>query len=394
MTMKLNLAVLFILVSNSCMAQNVDDYLAVIEQQGEQPVQFVQQKLETHDLLIFDDAIHSAKEPFDFFAELIKHPDTRLDFVFVEVLNTDVQSKINAFLDSTPKNTDLLIEVFQDDYSGFGWRYETYLDLLSAVWEHNHARESEDKKIHVIGVNQPIYWEAIHDRRDFDDFISTLDVRDYFLYLKILKSLDSFSSGKKGIFLTNTRHSYKNIRKSNGEPYWNTGTFFYRWHPGKTYSVRFHNVLLFFESQVKKEKTTAQGLDQVTYRWIKPENGIWEEAFELNDNRPVAIPLENNVFGRAKYVGNHMLNVAEGQTMHDAYDALVFLAPLDELHFSARMNFFYTEEFKQELKRRIRVMHGDDLESYLKDNDAESLDDFIDEVTRYIPVSENRLSAP
>ena len=40
---------------------------------------------------------------------------------------------------------------------------------------------------------------------------------------------------------------------------------------------------------------------------------------------PIAISLKDNVFGKTDYIGNHMLNVADGQTMYDAYDALIFL---------------------------------------------------------------------
>lgn len=54
------------------------------------------------------------------------------------------------------------------------------------------------------------------------------------------------------------------------------------------------------------------------------DNGLWDKAFEENGNTPVAISLNDNVYGKAGYVGNHMLNVVNGQTMYDAYDGLIF----------------------------------------------------------------------
>lgn len=389
---KIRLLMSLVMMSTFCYGQNVDDYFKVIKEKGEEPVKFVQQKLESNDLVLFDDGLHSAYEPFQFFIDLIQDRDTKLDYVFVEVLGINAQSDIDAYLDSEIKNKDLLINVFQDDYSGFGWRYETYLDLLSAVWDYNHSQTDETERVEVIGVDQPIYWEGIHNREDYDIFLSSTIARDYFMYRVIVEELDYFKSGKKGIFLSNTRHVYKNIRNSEGTPYWNCGTFFYNWHPDQTYAIRIHNAMLSIESREEDKKSiTAQGLDRMKYSWIKLENGIWDQSFELNQNRPVAIPLKDNSFGKAKYVGNHMVDVDKDQTMYDAYDALIFLAPLDELHFSAKMNFFYTDEFKKELKRRIQLIYDENLEVFLKNNDVTTIDDFIDNFIKYQSRVKNEL---
>jgi len=248
------------------------------------------------------------------------------------------------------------------------------------------------KKIEVIAVDQPIYWESIHDRNDYDIFLKSLSARDYFLYQQIIRKMENFDSGKKGIFLSNTRHIYKNIKNSKGFPYWECGTFFYKWHPGRTYSVRFHNVILYLENvDSEKKDVSAQGLDNVKYSWVSNENGVWDKAFELNNNKPVAIPLKNNAFGNSKYIGNRMLNAEDGQTMYDAFDAIIFLAPIKKLHFSAKMNFYYTPEFKKEIKRRIKIINGDNLGTFLKNNNAKSIDEYIETITKYNPISKNEM---
>jgi hypothetical protein len=45
----------------------LDRYLQVLRQQGQEPIPFVIGKLDTFDLLIFDDALHIAVEPFEFY---------------------------------------------------------------------------------------------------------------------------------------------------------------------------------------------------------------------------------------------------------------------------------------------------------------------------------------
>ncbi|MGB5818400.1 MAG: hypothetical protein WBG90_02870 [Saonia sp.] len=365
--------------------------MEVLKSEGEHPLEFVQKKLDSYDLIIFDDALHNAVEPFDFYQELLGMEENKIEYVFIEAFGIHMQSHIDAYLENASKDPNLLLKVFQDSFNGSGWRYETYYELLSTVWDINHSTDLT-VPIKVKAVDQPIYWEGIHNRKAYDVFLKSLIGRDYFMYLTILDAMDSFSEGKKGIFLTNTRHAYKHIKNSEGSLYWNCGTFFNQWHPGKTYAARIHNVTLSItENTVPSENTTASGLERYTYEWVKMQDGIWDEAFAKNGNAPLAFSLKNNVFGDAKYIGNHMLNVAKDQTMYDAYDALIFLAPLNELHFSAKIDFIFTDDFKMELKRRLKILHEDNMDAFLTKNKASSLSEYIVQLARYQEKTKNSL---
>src|SRR6516162_3264282 len=46
--------------------------LRVLREQGQKPIRFVLDKLATHDLLIFDDAVHDALEPWEFYQQLVR----------------------------------------------------------------------------------------------------------------------------------------------------------------------------------------------------------------------------------------------------------------------------------------------------------------------------------
>ena len=86
-----------------------------------------------------------------------------------------------------------------------------------------------------------------------------------------------------------------------------------------------------------------------------------------------------------------MLNVRKGTNMADAYDALVFLAPLDQLHFSAKMSYLYTPEFRSELERRIRLINGEEYPNFLKENNVADFDEFYNKNLIYTPVKKNEL---
>lgn len=394
--MKKILLTLLVIVSLKSYSQEnkpISDYMEVLEKTGQEPVKFVNNLLDDFDLLLFDDALHSAKEPFDFYQELIKDSifKSKVKYIFIEAFSINSQQYIDNYFKKSVKDSQILLPVFQNDFTGYGWRYKTFLDLLGTIWEVN-SQLPESEKIKVICVDQPIYWSGIQTRKDYDLFQQSLVARDYFMYKIISQTLDDFNSGVKGVFLTNTRHAYKGIKKSNGEFYWNTGTFLNQWHPKKSYSIRLHNVNLSIQSKLDSiSKPSAEGLDRISYSWIRMENGVWDKAFKENGNTPIAISLNDNVFGKADYVGNHMLNAADNQTMYDAYDGLIFLAPLEELHFSAEVDFIYTDSFIQELKRRILLLQEDQLSAFLIQNGVDSLDDFIKELVKYQESKKNTL---
>lgn len=387
----------FILLTGFIVLQNIpgngqtaDDYYRVVSEKGQPPLEFIAENLKRADLIIFDDALHNALEPFEFYSELLTSGRCGVDILFLEIISIASQPYLDAYFDSPVKDSTLLLKVFQDDFSGYGLRYQTYPDLLSDIWDYNQGKPLEER-IRVVGVNQPVYWEGIKSREDYLIFQQSLVARDYFMYRIITGEMQEFSRGIRGVFLTNTRHAYKDIRKGSGEPYWNTGTFFNKWHPGRTFSVRIHNVTLFIESATSGARATMQGMEKYTYSWRRMEDGLWDRAFALNGNVPVAIPLVGNVFGRSEYIGNHMLDVIEGQEMQDAYDAVIFLKPLEELHFSALTDFLYTPSFKNELARRIEITEEGNMEVFLKQRNASDVEEFIENTFVRKPVSVNNL---
>ncbi len=370
-------------------SQNVDEYCKVIKEEGNEPISFVREKIKNYDLLIFDDALHAAVEPFEFYCEYLVNNPYSVDYIFLETTSVLSQIYIDSFLNNHEKDTSLLIPVFQQDFN-YGWRYETYLMLFSKIWDINQKLPVQDR-IKIIGVDQPIYWEGIHTRKDYDLFQETLISRDYFMYRTILNHMNDFNLGRKGLFLTNTRHAYKGIKNKDGSFYWNSGTFFHQWHPQKTYAIRFHNMNLLIESVKDVKQSSTEGLDRLEYKWVKMDKGLWDRAFAKNGNKPVAIPFKGNIFGNHPYIGNHMVNALEGQTMYDAYDALIFLKPLERTMFSAQTNFFYTQDFRKELERRIKIIHGEGLEDFLIKNNYKTVERYIKDLCKYTPEKPNPL---
>lgn len=338
----------------------LEPYLEALAKHGRPPLEYVLGALDRHNLLLFDDARHTAVEPFEFYRQLVESAEfrNRCKSIFVEAFLINRQEEIDAYLSSAPENLELLYRALRDDYSGTGWSLATYLDLMRTIYRINQVLAPE-KRLRVVAVSNPVCWRCLNSRADVELMRKALAGRDYLMYRIILAELDDFQSGRKGIFLTNTRHAYKGIKNRSGRYYWNTGTFFHQWHPGKTTSIRFHNVSLRIDRRREVDpqtSETAQGLERVDYGWVRPGDGLWDSAFRAHGDRPVALSLEATPFGSEPYIGNHMLDAAAGQTLADAYDAVIFLAPLDKLRSSATFDALYTAEFRAEVERRYRLL--------------------------------------
>lgn len=370
-----------------------DAYVQALSERGRTPVDLVLGALEKHDLLIFDDALHNAVEPFELYASLLRDRRVRVRVrtVFLEVLSIAAQQHLDAYLASPTDDRSLLAPAFRDDYSGYGWRYSTYLELLAAVRQLNQGLPSSER-VRVVGVDQPIWWDAIRNRADYELFQDSLAGRDFFLYTTIRSRLDGFREGEKAFFLTNTRHAYMRLRDARGRPQLNAAGFFARYDPGRAWSARLHNATLAVEGVVKGAgPRSMQGLESKSYRWVRMENGVWDRAFAANGNVPVGLELAGTPFGAAKFVGNTMLDAAPGSTMADAYDALIFLGPIDELRLSGTSGFYVTPEFRPELERRIRLVEGDGLARALAARGVSTVDALLDGLAAGSPHRRNGL---
>ena len=343
-------------------AERVGVLRAFLEVESRPALDTVFSLLDSRDLLIFDDALHDAVEPWDFYRELLRDPrSTKIDTVFLEVLATSDQPFIDEFLAAPELELNLLYRALRDDLNGGGWPLQTYIDFLVEVYEVNRKRPV-DQRLRVVGVSNPIYWAGFVDSVQYKDYRRVVDLnRDYTMYRVILEDMGDFDEGQKGLFLTNTRHAYKAIRNRRGRLYWNTGTFFHELHPGSSVAIRFHSAQLFLDRD--------PGTGQRKVRFGRLEEGNWDAAFASWNRRRIAVPLDHGPFGEAVYVGNHMMDSEAGQTLFDAYDYLIFLAPVETFRRSARSAAVFDGTMRRELERRLPIVFGSDLEESFKASD-------------------------
>lgn len=351
-----------------------------IDRVGRDPVDFVLAELGDADLIIFDEALHNAVEPWTFYGALVADPRfaAQARHVFIEVIPYNAQGAIDAYLEAPDDDPSLLWPALQSALET-GWSYRTYVDFFAAVRRAN-ARLPKDRRIRAIGVAPAAYWPLIATHEDFvryrrDGFAPF----DEGLYARILMHLDGFESGRKGIFLTNTRHAYTGLKRKDGSLFWNAGTYFRQRHPGKTRSVRFNAPFLEVKAAGSEKGPTLGSIAQGTqYGWTRADGGAWDAAFAKRGDKPVALSLSATAFGSAPYVGNQMLTAAAGQTLADVYDGVIHLKRIEDWRQSARETRLYTPAFRREVARRLRIVHpGAKLDQVLKDSGVATLAAYV-----------------
>jgi hypothetical protein len=362
--------------------ERLQPYLEVLREQGQDPLRFVIDKLDKFDLLVFDDALHTAVEPFEFYQQMVREAafQEKMPAIFLEAIPSNKQRHLEDYLAGARDDPSLLYPAFQDDANGQGFPYKTYFDLLRTVREVNQNLAKE-RRLKVVAVGSPTWWAEIQTPRDLEQFRKSLGSYDHHMYATIRDELDQFQKKKKGIFLTNTRHAYKEIKRKDGQFFWNATTFIEQRHAGKAYSIRLHNVTLSVlrtKELPANAPRTAEGRERLEYRFVRMACGLWDSAFRANGDRVVAVPIAGNVFGHEPYIGNHQLDALPGQKMQDAYDAVMFLAPLEKLRQTALVDSIYTPAYRTELKRRYRLMYTEaQLADLIRTNKADDLDDLL-----------------
>lgn len=354
-----------VLEQNRRLAQHVD----ALSHNGAVPQEFVLRKLAKHDLIIFDDGLHTAADPFEFYEELVRSPQFQslAPYLFLEVVPLNRQPALDAYLNAPDERPELLFPAFQND---FGWPYQSYFDLLKTVREVN-SRLPPDRRIKVFAVSTPEIWKEIGSHEDYAIHADTDWIaRDYLMFGMIREALADFGEDKKGIFLTNTRHAYRNLRLAQGTRAHSVAAFFDEWRPGKSYVMRFHSPAL----SVRR----AGDSDDSDISWARVGSGLWDEAFAAYGAVPVAIELAGTPFGDAPYVGNLMPSAEAGQTMRDVNDAIIFLKPIEELRKTAITSSIYTKAFRRELERRFRIARTEaQLEADLREAGVASVPQLI-----------------
>ncbi len=314
------------------------DYL---EKNGRDPKEFILDALADRKLVIIGElhhrpaywALNSAVVADKRFAE-------RAGVVYMELPMHD-QGLVDTFLAAERLDTMPVIEMLRN-MLWMGWPDQPMLDFFVAIWKANQSLPPA-KRIRIVLADMARPYSKIRQRSDWRKYSVN---RDSLMAENILKDRKEHSDdARHGLFIVGRGHVLENLTTFVGDEPKRTAGWHLRQELGEqVYSITQHTPII-------------RNVGPVSGRACL---GLFDSAFAALEYKPVAFRLTDSPFGK-----NHFDSDADAWPWQgryqDAYDAYIFLTPLEKETFSPLIDGFYTDEFVQELDRRYRMMHGKGL---------------------------------
>lgn len=320
------------------------DFLSGIE---ESPEVFLMEMLKARTLVI-NGEIHRRKVSWDMLKRLISLPDfpDEAGCIFMELPSWH-QPTMDKFMNSAVTDTDLLIQIFQDEQLN-GWWDRGEFEFLCKLRELNKSLP-DAKKIKVVLADYQVPYSKITNR----DEAKEAEDRNTHMANSVVNTIRNSADSRNNLFLVGCAHAYKSKQA------------------GFASSAHGKQAELTAAAQI----VDALGDDNVftvLQHVMSGDNGgnnksavrggIFDKAFELNGNRPVGFRLADTPFGAEPFDAIYEIKykTATGK-YEDNFDGYLFLAPLANEPRAVPLTEIFTDEFVAEMQRRASVMGYNNL---------------------------------
>lgn len=314
------------------------------------PEDFLFEMLKTHKLVI-NGEYHRRKVSWDMLKRLIARPDFSdiVGCIFMELPSWH-QPTMDVFMNSDFLNTNLIIQIFQDEQLN-GWWDRGEFEFLCDLWQINQSL-TDDKKVRVVLADYQIPYSQISDANE----ARASEDRNTHMANVIASTIRNSPDTRNNIFLVGCSHAYKSNQ---------------------------HGIASAAAGKAPELTAGAQlaqtlGDDNVftIFQHVLPGNndggnksairgGIFDKAFELNGNKPIGFKLADSPFGEEPFDGIYEIKykTATGRYQEN-FDGYLFLAPLSNEPKAVPLIEIFTDEFIAEMQRRASVFGIDHWHHY------------------------------
>ncbi len=319
--------------------ESVAPFAAFLAGIDESPEEFLMRKLSEHRLVI-NGEIHRRKVSWDMLRRLIAMPEfpERVGTVFME-LPSHRQATIDAFFSADTLDTGKILSVFRDEQLN-GWWDKGEFDFICDLWHLNRTL-TEEKRIKVVLADYQVQYSAVTEAAP------ELEDRNTHMTNVIASRIESGNDRRGNLFLVGCAHASKSSvpggysAAAGKEPAMTAAVqLAERLGNGEVFSVWQHCV----------------SSDNGGGRRAPVRGGVFDEAFELNGNRPVGFELRESPFSAEPFDGLAELkyDIRSG-SYADNYDGFLFLHPLADEPRNPPLDEVFSEAFVAEMKRRAEV---------------------------------------
>ncbi|MAT70069.1 MAG: hypothetical protein CMJ58_11155 [Planctomycetaceae bacterium] len=316
------------------------DCVAYLREHGQPPLQFVLDALGSHRLVAIGE-VHHRPTYWQLNSAIVRDPR------FAEVAGTiylelpmHAQPLVDQFLAAEELNTALVIETLRDNL-WTGWPDAAMLDFFVSVWETNRQLDPQ-RRIRIVLVDMQRPWrELIREQRlhkyDGD--------RNQLMADNIRRDMATSADPRHALFIVGYAH-LESVRHAGAEkPRRTAGVILREWLHDNLLTIVQHGPMIANMGRV----------------FGRAAEGLFDEAFAEQGHAPVAFSLRGSQFGTHRFDLNGDERDSAMSNFEEAFDAYLYLGPLEDERFSPLISGFYTDDFAQELDQRYRLLTGKGL---------------------------------
>jgi hypothetical protein len=313
-------------------------FINYLKKSGENPKKYLLEKITDYPLVIYGE-IHRRQLSWNLLKNLINDPDfvKKCGTIFME-LPSNCQPLFDKFLQSDTLDTALILNILGREQV-VGWYDKGEYEFIQEIWKIN---KETNNKIKIISVDFQLDWDSIQTRDDYEFFSRHKEKdRDSTMAEIIYSYMQNKNDSRNCLFVVGQYHAQKS---SSFQPI-KAGTLL---------------------KQLTENNPKMQIFSTISHAMISDNidflgevrHGLFDYAFEKNENTPIAFDLKNSPFGNEPFDAS---NNYEYGNYEDFYDGYIFLCPLKDEPYDYEIKELCTPAFLEEMKRRIYIMNSDIL---------------------------------
>lgn len=310
------------------------------------PEQYVFDMLSSHKLVI-NGEIHRRKVSWDMLQRLISMPDFHkiTGTIFME-LPSWCQPVMDRFMESDTLEPEYILQIFREEQLNGWWDRGEY-DFLCKLWKINRALPAEER-IRVVLADYQIPYSRITSREEREKEDRNTHMADI-----IERNISASKDKRNNLFLVGCAHAYKSDQAG-------IASAAYTRESENTAASQLvarlgeNNVFTIFQHIISGDNS---GNNKQPIR-----GGVFDRAFEINNNTPVGFSLAGSPFGKEPFDGVYEIkyNISTG-SYEDNFDGYLFLHPIADEPKATPLTEIFTDDFVAEMQRRASVMGWDNL---------------------------------
>lgn len=373
-TIKMNrktiIITLLALVAIRGWAKTINSYLSFIQKQSVRPFDYITQKIKDYNVVALGED-HWIKDHMLFLADYLNHAanDTtfHIDALAWKSGNSIDQKEADTLMMSKTFREDLALQILRDAPDTYGWPYKEAMEDIKALWHYNRA---QGKFSRLLLLDPPYMLQFL----DGDKYEYTLS-RDQSTANKIAGYV---GQNKKVLYYAGSSHTQRQFHCAYNAK---SGMYHVQATAGKILSVLYPNS--FFSIKLWGGLMGSNGYIPVTdeFRWERCSDGLADDAFRLNGDRPVAFDIVGSPLASIKVSDffhfiytEQMLSKTNGspyyeaETMGDRIDGIVFFRPVSEFSTPHMEPKLFDDSFVKRISKRTKgeVKTRNDVYQYIK----------------------------